>query len=32
MNLVAARYLLAEDVPMALAIAADRYDYFMGNP
>jgi hypothetical protein len=31
MDLVAARYLLAEDVPMALTIAADRYDYFMGN-
>lgn len=27
-NLVATRYLLAEDVPLALAIAAERYDAF----
>ncbi len=29
--LVAQRYLLPEDVPLAVEIAAERWDYFMGN-
>jgi hypothetical protein len=30
-DLVTKRYLLAEDVPLALEIAAERYDYFAGD-
>jgi hypothetical protein len=29
--LVAQRYLLPEDVPLCVALAAERHDYFMGD-
>jgi hypothetical protein len=32
LSLVEQRYLLSEDVPLAVEIAAERYDYFVGNP
>jgi hypothetical protein len=31
LSLVERRYLLSEDVPLAVEIAAERYGYFMGN-
>jgi hypothetical protein len=30
-SLIEQRYLLPEDVPMAVEIAAERYDYFTGS-